>query len=114
MIRGMKRPALWWVALACVIAGQAASAEDFYCGDKVISTGMTPGEVVAACGKPADVHVNPPVRHRHGYGHDSFEEIIEPGSEVWTFNFGATRLMERVVFVGGVVTETTALGRYGY
>lgn len=110
----MKRPALWLMTLVSVVAGPVASAEDFYCGDKVISTGMTPGEVAAACGKPADVRVNPPVRHRHGYGHDSFEEIIESGSEVWTFNFGATRLMERVVFVGGLVSETTALGRYGY
>lgn len=92
----------------------AAHAGDFYCGDTLITTGMTGGEVRAACGKPASVTLRQAVRHRHGYGADSFDEVIEPGGEVWTFNFGPNRLLEQIVLVDDVVVEMTTLKSYGY
>jgi Protein of unknown function (DUF2845) len=102
------------VLAAGLAAAAPVAAADFTCGDRIVTTGMTAGQVVAACGKPSEVRVNPPVRRRHGYGRDSFDEIIEPGGEVWIYNFGSTKLLQKLLFVGGVLAETTTLLSYGY
>jgi Protein of unknown function (DUF2845) len=106
------------VPLLAVLAGLAtavpAGAADFTCGDRIVTTGMTAGQVVAACGRPSEVRVNPPIRRRHGYGRDSFDEVIEPGGEVWIYNFGSTKLLQKLMFVGGILAETTTLLSYGY
>ena len=106
------------IRLLALLAGFAATgpatAADFTCGDRIVTTGMTAGQVVAACGRPSEVRVNPPIRRRHGYGRDSFDEIIEPGGEVWIYNFGSTKLLQKLMFVGGILAETTTLLSYGY
>ncbi len=106
------------IALLGLLAGlavtSAVAAADFTCGDRIVTTGMTAGQVVAACGRPSEVRVNPPIRRRHGYGRDSFDEVIEPGGEVWVYNFGSTKLLQKLIFVGGILAETTTLLSYGY
>ena len=104
--------------LLALLAGLATAgpvaAADFSCGDRIVTTGMTSGQVIAVCGKPSEVRINPPIRRRHGYGRDSFDEIIEPGGEVWIYNFGSTKLLQKLIFVGGILADTTTLLSYGY
>ena len=100
-------------ALAGLLGVTTAAAEDFWCGDRIISNGMTTGQVLAACGKPVEVRVRPSGHHHHyinGYAND---EIYDPPGELWTYNFGSSRLMQRLLFVNGVLAETTTLS-FGY
>ena len=44
---------------------------------------------------------------------DPGEDFIEIPVESWIYNFGPNKLMRRVIFEGGIVTEIETLG-YGY
>ena len=105
-----------WMPLGVILALGAATAargEDFWCGDKIITTGLSSFQVRDACGPPAEVRARPRERHRRETEYGGVETYLDPPGEVWTYNFGSTRLMERLVFVDGVLVETTAL-KYGY
>ena len=113
----------------------SAGAESLQCGDKLITEGTTQAEVTARCGQPE--HVD----HRVIYG-DSGAAMpggLAPGNpvggplpglpvpvlpgiagrsateipvEIWTYNFGPSRLMQRIRFENGVVVKIESLG-YG-
>ena len=106
------------------------------CGNSSITTGTTQDEVAARCGQPAHVDHqvtygesgaatpgdlapgNPvggplpglPVRVLPGIAGRSAAEIPV---EIWTYNFGPSRLMQRIRFENGVVVKIESLG-YGF
>ncbi len=90
----------------------SAYAEDFWCNDKIISVGMSAGEVRSACGKPTEIKLRPSVRHRL-YTGAGWDEVVESGGEWWIYNFGSSRLMQKLLLIDGVVTENQTLG-FGY
>ncbi len=98
------------LALLCSVA---ARAEDFWCGDKIITTGMTTFQVRAACGTPIEVRARTGERHRRTNAYGTEDWYTDPPGELWTYNFGSTRLMQRLLFVNGVLVETTSL-KYGF
>lgn len=103
------------------------TAEAFRCGSKLVVDGMHEAEVLAICGEPATrrqigyaVRPYDPRRRqrrdagwsRHfdpGFGHLVEEVIVTE----FVYNFGPRRLMQRLVFEGGLLVKIEALG-YGY
>lgn len=75
------------------------------CGSRLVSTGMIAAKVEALCGKPS-------YRHVEGYelprnrGYDD-------GTEIWVYNFGPNRLMQRLKFRDGRLRDIQSAG-YGF
>ena len=96
------------ILLVAVVAG-LGSAQSVVCSGKIINEGVTKAAVAAACGTPTQV------------GRDAHEPAIgkatapdsDEGTEVWTYNFGPTKLMQRIWFEDGRVKLVESLG-YGH
>jgi len=107
----------WLVAgvLSCVPA--LALAQSIRCGTKIIGVGATRGEIIAKCGEPTQVERK--VAYTGGSistgGQPSLTSgtTVEVQIEVWTYNFGSNKLMQRVVLEDGIVVRIESLG-YGY
>jgi Protein of unknown function (DUF2845) len=106
----------------------SALADSLQCGQTVITNGTTQAEVATRCGPAAQIEHHqiysesatavgapppmgapPPVGVLPPTGMRSATEIPV---EVWTYNFGPTRLMQRIRFENGVVVRIESLG-YG-
>jgi len=107
-------------AAAVIVLGLLACspAFAFRCGNKLVSEGDSRAEVAAKCGEPTDV-VNQgsvfrrPVYWSYGRRYYIGEDAIEVPIESWVYNLGPNKLMRRLRFEGGVLTEIETLG-YGY
>jgi hypothetical protein len=102
--------------LTCIPA--LVTAQSVRCGNKVISTGITLAEVAARCGEPAQVehksaYLSLPVAAAIGQRNSNATATIEVQIEVWTYNFGSNKLMQRIRFEDGIVARIESLG-YGY
>jgi hypothetical protein len=90
----------------------AARADSMRCGSRLITEGDSIDEVLALCGEPAERKRTWIVRQpRFEYGG---RDIPFPGTDevpvdVWTYDFGASRLMRRVRFVAGKVDSIETL-----
>ncbi|HEV7606308.1 MAG TPA: DUF2845 domain-containing protein [Steroidobacteraceae bacterium] len=107
-------------AAAVLVLGFLASspAFAFRCGTKLVSEGDSRAEVAAKCGEPTDVVNQKTVFRRPviwNYGRPYFigEDFIEIPVETWIYNLGPNKLMQRLRFEGGFVTEVETMG-YGY
>jgi len=106
----------WLVAgvLSCVPA--LAMAQSIRCGTKIIGVGTTRGEITAKCGEPTQVE------HKVAYTGTSISTgrqtsltsgvTVEVQIEIWTYNFGPNKLMQRVQLEDGIVVRIESLG-YG-
>jgi hypothetical protein len=106
------------VALLGLLSAAPARADGFRCGTKLVTEGSTRDEVASKCGEPADVIRLGSVWHRPviwSYGRPYYvgEDFMEIPVEAWIYNLGPNKLMRRIRFEGGVVTEISTLG-YGY
>ena len=93
-----------------------ASAQTFRCSDRIISTGATRAEVAALCGDPAQVeHKTIYNNVSAGLGQSAVVagSTVETQLELWIYNFGPDKLMQRVRFEDGIVTGIESMG-YGY
>jgi hypothetical protein len=105
----------------------SAGAQSLRCGEGLITEGTTQAEVAARCGQPAQVDRQAlysegaaalPGGPAPGNGPPLLPGLVrrsgsEVSVEVWTYNFGPSRLMERIRFENGVVVKIESLG-YGY
>jgi hypothetical protein len=103
---------------AFLLAATPAFADGFRCGTKLVLEGATRSEVAAKCGEPTEVMTmrsvfRRPVIWTHGRPYFIGEDYIEVPVESWVYNLGPNKLMRRIRFEGGVVTEIETLG-YGY
>ena len=115
MFRGMNRAALLVLGL---LATTPALADGFRCGTKLVLEGSTRSEVAAKCGEPTEVVTmrsvyRRPVIWTNGRPYFIGEDAIEIPVESWVYNLGPNKLMRRLRFEGGVLTEIESLG-YGY
>ncbi|HTU64683.1 MAG TPA: DUF2845 domain-containing protein [Steroidobacteraceae bacterium] len=111
----MKRSALVLVLALC--AGSPAFAA-LRCGTKLVSEGDTRAEVTRKCGEPTEVVPLKSVFRRpmvwaNGQSYYVGEDFIEIRCEAWVYNLGPNKLMRRLKFEDGVLTEIESLG-YGY
>lgn len=116
--------ALMLVAGALLLAEPAAA---FRCGSKLVVDGMHEQQVIAICGEPTTrrnlgyaLRPYDFSRRRHLGG--GWSRRFDPGfsgyvEEVviteFTYNFGPRKLMQRLVFEGGMLVEIETIG-YGY
>jgi hypothetical protein len=122
---------------ACFVLISASSADAFRCGSRVISEGAYKAEVLYKCGEPqfveeyllyqtvvVDLHSHRRTIHSHRipiYGAQEVYDIPAGHTllaspirvEDWTYNFGRTRLMQRLRFIHGHLKEIESVG-YGY
>jgi len=99
--------------VACVPA--LAMAQSLRCDDKIISEGTTRAKVAALCGEPTQVDQKSlyyPVAST-GHRSDLTPATVEFQVEVWVYNFGPDRLMQRIRFEDGLVVRIESIG-YGY
>jgi uncharacterized protein DUF2845 len=112
----MKRGAA--ILLLGLLATSPAFADGFRCGTKLVLEGAPRSEVAAKCGEPTEVITmrsvfRRPVIWTSGRPYFIGEDYIEVPVESWLYNLGPNKLMRRIRFEGGVVTEIETLG-YGY
>jgi Protein of unknown function (DUF2845) len=98
----------------------SAPADQLQCGEKLITNGTTQAEAVARCGPPAQIE-RQPIYNESATALGPLG-ILPPAIqrssssipvEVWTYNFGPDRLMQRIRFENGVVVRIETLG-YGF
>jgi hypothetical protein len=102
------------VVLACLPA--LAIAQSFRCSDRIISTGATRAEVSGLCGDPAQVEhktIYNNVSAAVGQSSAVAGSTVEVQVELWIYNFGPNKLMQRVRFEDGIVVHIDSLG-YGF
>lgn len=102
--RARSLTALGLLALALVPA--LAIGQSMRCGSKLITEGTSQAKVAALCGQPVQV-VHPPAYFGVAPGVSDVEE------EIWVYNFGPNRFMQRIRFRNGVVAGIGSVG-YGY
>jgi len=100
------------VVLACMPT--LAVSQSFRCSEKVVSEGTTSLEVASLCGDPAQIE------HKTIYNNVSASQsnvvagaTTEVHVELWIYNFGPSRLMQRIWLLDGVVIHIESLG-YGF
>jgi hypothetical protein len=111
----MKRAAAAVIVLGFLACSPAFA---FRCGSKIVTEGNTRSEVAAMCGEPDEVVTmrsvfRRPVIWTRGRPYFIGEDFLEVPVESWIYNLGPNKLMRRVRFEGGVVTEIETLG-YGF
>ena len=94
------------VAVTLALIPALALAQSMRCGSKLITEGMSQAKVAALCAQPVQV-VHPPAC-----------DVVVPGAsdvaeEIWIYNFGPNKLMQRIRFRNGVVANVGSVG-YGY
>jgi hypothetical protein len=100
------------VLLVALLLPAAAPADAMRCGSQLISEGDSIDKVLALCGEPAERRRTWITRQpRFEYGG---RDVPFPGSEdvpvdVWTYDFGSSRLMRRVRMVAGKVESIETL-----
>jgi hypothetical protein len=97
--------------LTCLPA--LAAAQSIRCDGKIINQGITQAEVSARCGPPVQVDRRPAYTGPLGYANGRVITGADDDSEVWTYNFGPSKLMQRISFQGGIVVNVESLG-YGF
>lgn len=111
----MKTP-LVFALLACVPA--LSFGQSLRCSDRVISHGTTQAEVTNFCGDPAQVEHKTIYNTVGGGAPGLVNGVAQTSSEIhvdiWTYNFGPNKLMQRIRFEDGIVVYIESLGTYGY
>lgn len=104
-----------WLLLAVLIwTPVLALGQSLRCSEKIISEGTTSQELASLCGEPAQVERKTIYNDiSTGTPHVSASSTIEVHLEMWIYNFGPNRLMQRVWIQDGVITRIESLGRYG-
>jgi hypothetical protein len=112
--------------LATVIAGTLGAAparadDSMRCGSKLITVSDGKDKVRTLCGEPSSVSFQGVIRraprYEYGYGYNRYDYygpgVIEMPVEVWTYNFGSSKLLRKLRFVGDELDDIRTDG-YGY
>jgi len=108
-----------WLLLCCLAVPSVAAAEDsMRCGTKLVSQGDPKGKVRTLCGEPTDVYlesvVSGPAFSHNPYDYSFFGPVWrEVPVEIWTYNFGSSRLLRHLRFIGNELVDIRTDG-YGY
>ncbi len=110
----MKRP---WPAVAAVLLLISSPAYAFRCGSKLVVEGDTRAQVRNKCGEPVEVThksiLRAPVYWFHGRLIEISSELVEVPVEIWLYNLGPNKFMQRLRFEDGELIEIESLG-YGF
>ncbi len=103
--------------MAGALAPPARGGDSFYCGSRVVTTGLSDAEVRAACGEPDELSreriLRRPTVWRQGRPIVVGSEEVEVPVERWRYDFGPNRLKVALRVEDGVLAEIRSLG-YGH
>jgi hypothetical protein len=106
-------------AIALLLPVPAVANDTMRCGSRLVSTGDGKDKVRTLCGEPTDVAFVGTMGRRAYPSFESYDYSyfgpawIEVPVEVWTYNFGSTKLLRKLRFVGDELVEIRTDGR-GY
>ncbi|RPI13094.1 MAG: DUF2845 domain-containing protein [Lysobacterales bacterium] len=106
----IERRAVTLVALAA--AATPAAADTMRCGSRLISDGDAMEQVLESCGEPAErtrTWIQRQPRFEYGGREIPFEGREDVPVDVWTYDFGSSKLKRRVRFVAGKVQSIETL-----
>ena len=120
-----KVPAIATALVAALLFAEPAAA--FRCGNKLVRDGMHEAQVVAKCGQPTTIRNLGVAVRAYDY---VYSRYLGPGWSAYTrpgysglveevviteyvYNFGPRKLMQRLLFEGGVLVTIETIG-YGY
>ena len=98
--------------LAIGLLPGVAAADTMRCGSALISEGDPIDKVLELCGEPQQrrrTWIQRPPRFEFGGQEIPFEGTEDVPVDVWTYDFGSSRLMRRVRFVAGTVQSIETL-----
>jgi hypothetical protein len=109
------------VVLGMLGTAPARAEDTMRCGSKLISVSDGKDKVRALCGEPSSVSFQGVIRraprYEYGYGYGRYDYygpgVIDMPVEVWTYNFGTSKLLRKLRFVGDELDEIRTDG-YGY
>ena len=117
------QPKFLVLALAATLAvmfNSAATADDsLRCGSRLVGTGDGKDKVRTLCGEPTSVSFAGTVRRGAYYPYGPYGDPYydpywaELPVEWWTYNFGSSKLLRKLRFVGDELVEIRTEG-YGY
>ncbi len=121
---GLRVPTRWLQALAVVGTGlalalpTAVQAESMRCGTHLVSEGDGKDKVRTLCGEPTSVSLAGYVGGPGYYSGPYENTYLWPGwttvpVEIWTYNFGPSKLLRKLRFVGDQLDDIQTKG-YGY
>jgi hypothetical protein len=100
------------VGLSVLTCG-VARADTLRCGSKLISDGDPVEKVLQYCGEPVAkkrTWITRQPRFEYGGQEIPFEGTEDVPVDLWTYDFGANKLMRRIRFVAGKVDSIETLG----
>jgi hypothetical protein len=110
------------IAILALAWSAPTMAEDsMRCGSRLVSQGDGKDKVRTLCGEPTSVDFQGVIRraprYEYGYGYSRYQYygpgVVEMPVEVWTYNFGSSKLLRKLRFVGDELEEIRTDG-YGY
>jgi len=104
------------VVLTAVVLGAAGIVYALDCEGRLVSMGASPWDVQSICGDPAQVNDSVEIVLKPVYnpqGRVAGHVPVEVPKQVWTYNFGSSRLMYLLTFLEGTLVkiETGGYGR---
>ena len=105
--------------LGLLTAGAAPAEDTLRCGSRLVKIGDGKDKVRTLCGEPSDVAFAGTIGRRAYPGYDSYDYSyigpawIELPVEIWTYNFGSSKLLRKLRFVGDELVEVRTDG-HGY
>lgn len=103
------------VALTVVVLGAAGLAQALNCEGRLVTMGASPWDVQAICGDPAQVRDTIEIMLKPVYdpqGRVAGHLPVGVPKQVWTYNFGSSRLMYILTFLDGALVKIDT-GGYG-
>jgi len=98
--------------LATLLLSDEASADTLRCGSKLISDGDPIEKVLQYCGEPVErkrTWITRQPRFEYGGQEIPFEGSEDVPVDLWTYDFGANKLMRRIRLVAGKVESIETL-----
>ena len=112
----MSRVRIAVVALTAVVLGAAGIGHALDCEGRLVSIGASPWDVQTICGDPVQVSDTIEVVLKPVYnpqGHVAGHVPVGVPKQVWTYNFGSSRLMYILTFLEGALVKIDT-GGYGH
>jgi hypothetical protein len=112
----MSRIRMAVVALTAVVLGTAGLVCALECEGRLVSLGASPWDVQAICGGPTQVSDTVELVLKPGYdpqGRIAGHLPVGVPKQVWTYNFGSSRLMYLLTFLEGTLVKIDT-GGYGH
>ena len=99
--------------VAALLLPAVAPADTLRCGSRLISEGDPIEKVLQYCGEPVErkrTWITRQPRFEYGGQEIPFEGTEDVPVDLWTYDFGANRLMRRIRLVAGKVESIETLG----